>query len=80
VLALGNPASSSPITTGDPSLQELWHASPWLGDALHVRGVTNGSCWSALGLPRSMPHSRYWSSRMRARFGCSPGGPAATGA
>jgi uncharacterized NAD(P)/FAD-binding protein YdhS len=37
VLALGNPASSSAFGQFRRSLEDRWHISPWLGDALRVR-------------------------------------------
>lgn len=37
VLALGNPASSSPASPGISGIDELCQASPWIGDALNVR-------------------------------------------
>jgi uncharacterized NAD(P)/FAD-binding protein YdhS len=37
VLALGNPASCRPLDIPMRGLEDRWHASPWLGDALRVR-------------------------------------------
>jgi uncharacterized NAD(P)/FAD-binding protein YdhS len=37
VLAHGNPASSSAFSQSRRGLEDRWHVSPWLGDALRVR-------------------------------------------
>jgi uncharacterized NAD(P)/FAD-binding protein YdhS len=37
VLALGNPASGPPSDLQKAGMEDRWHASPWLGDALHLR-------------------------------------------
>ena len=37
VLALGNPASSAAPGVSRQGLEECWHLSPWVGDALRVR-------------------------------------------
>jgi len=36
VLALGNPASSSPVAAAGSDIDDLCHASPWIGDALRA--------------------------------------------
>jgi uncharacterized NAD(P)/FAD-binding protein YdhS len=39
VLALGNPASCRSLDISMRGLEDRWHASPWLGDALRVRSA-----------------------------------------
>jgi uncharacterized NAD(P)/FAD-binding protein YdhS len=36
VLALGNPASSTPVASATLELDDLWHPSPWIGAALRA--------------------------------------------
>jgi uncharacterized NAD(P)/FAD-binding protein YdhS len=37
VLAIGNPAASPGVSAAREGLEDRWHLSPWIGDALRVR-------------------------------------------